>query len=1477
MSRTRAVEKPIVTPTQKLPDAPILPPPSIVTKRVTRSFENREITLPSPDGVRAYACGEQWLGGKVQYVFYPGTLDDLWYVVELCAGECDALLDVSNPERPGVIAHAAWWWYPGTDAGAVDSHLQAVDASWSEAFAGTCYAIVHLTEFSTYWQGQIPNFLWHMRTRKVLCPDTGVRAYSTNVWDQWYDYVRWSEGKALPLARVDAAAFAAAKAADAAAGRDCAVHMLLLDATDPSDVISSFTLLASAWWFWDDLANRYTVVPDRAGAAVAATYDDHHGLRAASVSGAGQDTFERPNKVTVWCTDLTNKRTLIPISVQTHAVDIGSADPIEEEHRLPWLYSPTRARSIAMYILNSFQFDLQIQDEWNALTAARRLGDVVTLNIPARARSFTGRLMQRSRLPSGTFKVTLLEHNEAKFSDAVVDIPAKTPSTRPDPPIYTTTEDAAAAAPVQSVVGAIGDVTLADILGAGAESAVHAAGTYETIVHAAGTYETAVHAAATYAAIASPVFTGVPAAPTAAGGTNTTQIATTAFVHSEAPGLAPVQSVFGRTGAVVPTTGDYGVAQVTGAESSAHAAATYVPLARSIATTAPLAGGGDLTANRTLSIAITPTANGGAVALQATTPGTQQVGSLNLLGSGVFDGSVRTRHTYDAYSLTGAVTAFFDANDATAASRLYVATAHPLNIYTSAALRMVVRATGEVGIGTSTAAAKLAINGGLHVGGDSDPGNDNLLADGWVRTSSSFSAAGGFAALPPTDAGLVYLYRTSGAGTTYPFNEAGHLVLQSRNVDSRGVLFVTGATSAVSAVVNNVGIGVKCTPSAFPLESAGHVGPNAQTTYDLGSPYTKWRSLFAAELQVETLVAQNTIATIGGRILVGPTTKLTADVAAAGTSITVENNEMAVGDRIYLETAPGGVQQTEYMAVTAGPTGTGPYVYTVTRNLDGTGANDWQAGDAVFNTGAAGDGFIDLYSVHGVKGVSEYGPTIVGNVRASAAFNDYGPRWAIGNLNGLYGYLTTTYGAAFGVPTAAWIKIDPSSGVRIGHNTTVFAQVDASGAASFTGSVTVTGGNAATTTYVDTGLSGKIASGGAAADVNANVTTISGGKITAATITTAQLNFTPVQTSNVVASINASAEGIQISGARIAISGSTTFAAGYDPTGKIASGGAAADVNANVTTISGGKITAATITATQLNVAQLSAIAADMGAVTAGSIVIGSTNKVWLNDAADGALNIGGATKASAPFHVTAAGALTATNATITGTITATSGTFGGFTATAGELYAGSGSTRVEMQAAGGFWAGATAFVNAPFSVSPAGVLTAASGTIGGLTITGSNLSLGYGIYGSAYTPFYVDSSGQFSLGDKFLWNGATGTIGGWTIGNSTLSAGGMVLNSGYPKITFTAGIDMYVNGELLVVSDSLYSVGSLIAGKDNGAARVMLNGSLGTIVIGTDKVLGARGAAVAHADGTLASATAQLNALIDRFSAAAGGHGAIA
>ncbi|MBK8800399.1 MAG: hypothetical protein IPM07_30780 [Anaerolineales bacterium] len=227
-----------------------------------------------------------------------------------------------------------------------------------------------------------------------------------------------------------------------------------------------------------------------------------------------------------------------------------------------------------------------------------------------------------------------------------------------------------------------------------------------------------------------------------------------------------------------------------------------------------------------------------------------------------------------------------------------------------------------------------------------------------------------------------------------------------------------------------------------------------QTNYDinLGALNLKYLTLHAAELWVETLVAQNTIATIGGRILVGPTTSLTRDMAAGDTTIYVKHNQMVSGDRTYME-ANGKV---EFFAITSAATNTGTdFSYTVTRNLDGTGANQWYAGDAMFNTGTTGNGFIDLYSLRGVKSGSEAGPTIVGNVRLSSTYNDWAPRWAIGNLNGTYGYGVTTYGFAAGDATAANVTVDATNGVRLRQGTTDTIVLAPNGASYFAGVMTI--------------------------------------------------------------------------------------------------------------------------------------------------------------------------------------------------------------------------------------------------------------------------------------------------------------------------------------------------------------------------------------------------------------------------------------
>lgn len=77
----------------------------------------------------------------------------------------------------------------------------------------------------------------------------------------------------------------------------------------------------------------------------------------------------------------------------------------------------------------------------------------------------------------------------------------------------------------------------------------NAASTYLTISNAASTYLTQSNAATTYAPLGSPTFTGVPAAPTAAVATNTTQLATTAYVVNKLATPTAIGSGTANTGA----------------------------------------------------------------------------------------------------------------------------------------------------------------------------------------------------------------------------------------------------------------------------------------------------------------------------------------------------------------------------------------------------------------------------------------------------------------------------------------------------------------------------------------------------------------------------------------------------------------------------------------------------------------------------------------------------------------------------------------------------------------------------------------------------------------------------------------------------------------------------------------------------------------------------------------------------------------
>jgi hypothetical protein len=99
----------------------------------------------------------------------------------------------------------------------------------------------------------------------------------------------------------------------------------------------------------------------------------------------------------------------------------------------------------------------------------------------------------------------------------------------------------------------------------------------------------------------------------------------------------------------------------------------------------------------------------------------------------------------------------------------------------------------------------------------------------------------------------------------------------------------------------------------------------------------------------------------------------------------------------------------------------------------------------------------------------------------------------------------------------------------------------------------------------------------------------------------------------------------------------------------------------------------------------------------------------------------------SPKFTVTKSGILTAVDGNFEGTITADSGTIGGWVIAADSLKDAAGTVGMSSAVTGGddirFFAGNSTPSSAPFRVTEAGALTASSGTIGGFTITSTDLT----------------------------------------------------------------------------------------------------------------------------------------------------------
>jgi hypothetical protein len=199
------------------------------------------------------------------------------------------------------------------------------------------------------------------------------------------------------------------------------------------------------------------------------------------------------------------------------------------------------------------------------------------------------------------------------------------------------------------------------------------------------------------------------------------------------------------------------------------------------------------------------------------------------------------------------------------------------------------------------------------------------------------------------------------------------------------------------------------------------------------------------------------------------------------------------------------------------------------------------------------------------------------------------------------------------------------------------------------------------------------------------------------------------------------------------------------------------------------------------------------GALTGGTISIGTGNSIFKADS--NGIYLGNATFGSAPFRVTSAGALTATNATITGNVTATSGTFtGAINASSGTFtgYVSAGTSRfgVAVQTGkDGIWLDANnyAYSDGTFSFGGADGITY-NGT--GSILIGTDVEITGGV---TATSFAIDANNYWNTpGNEGIFSSTSGKLGNWTLNSeeifSDISDSGNTYRTGIKAATGIGG-----------------------------------------------------------------------------------------
>ncbi len=220
------------------------------------------------------------------------------------------------------------------------------------------------------------------------------------------------------------------------------------------------------------------------------------------------------------------------------------------------------------------------------------------------------------------------------------------------------------------------------------------------------------------------------------------------------------------------------------------------------------------------------------------------------------------------------------------------------------------------------------------------------------------------------------------SGTTHT-----HAVTSSSNPGAAAAILASSAAGALTLV--NLGLTGYATSDWI---------PSLTDTYDIGNSTKLWRKGYLSELDA-VIFAEQTVSLVGGWLIIPKDQgSYAADVAAGATTVDF-GKAMTVGDFVVSRAS----LKVEYMQVGTLVSGT---TYNVTRNLDGSGANDWPAGTPFLVLGTTGDGRIEL---------NAYDTPRIQIIEQGATYNAQTERVRIGDMRDSFGTSSNTrYGLGVG-------------------------------------------------------------------------------------------------------------------------------------------------------------------------------------------------------------------------------------------------------------------------------------------------------------------------------------------------------------------------------------------------------------------------------------------------------------------------------